>query len=109
MMMLNLVKTVGFVWVLCYSAVTFALEFSDPEIIVHNCYACHGSKAQKSPVPKGSVPSLYDLPARYIIESLADFKSGKRGATIMNRIAKGYTDGELSAVASYLARQKTKK
>jgi sulfide dehydrogenase cytochrome subunit len=102
-MQLRWVKTASLLFMGFYQPLAMAVEFSDPEIIVHNCYGCHGAKAQKSPVAKGAVPSLQALPASYIIESLTDFKYDKREGTIMNRIAKGYTEGELSAVASYLA------
>ena len=34
---------------------------------------------------------------------MRDFKSDKRPATIMNRIAKGYTDKEITAMSEYFA------
>jgi cytochrome c553 len=38
--------------------------------------------------------------------TLADFKSGKRPGTVMNRLAKGYTDDEIKALAAYFAQMK---
>jgi cytochrome c553 len=34
------------------------------------------------------------------------FRDGKRPATIMHQIAKGYTDAQIDAVAEHFARQK---
>jgi sulfide dehydrogenase cytochrome subunit len=33
------------------------------------------------------------------------FKEGKREATLMHQIAKGYSDAEIAAIAAYFARQ----
>jgi len=33
------------------------------------------------------------------------FKEGKREATVMHQIAKGYSDPEIEALAAYFARQ----
>ncbi|HHJ21093.1 MAG TPA: sulfide dehydrogenase, partial [Gammaproteobacteria bacterium] len=46
------------------------------------------------------------LPAAHLEKSMLDFKSGKRTATIMGRIAKGYSDEEIKAVAKYFADMK---
>jgi cytochrome c553 len=34
------------------------------------------------------------------------FKEGKRAATLMHQIAKGYSDAEIAALAGYFAAQK---
>jgi sulfide dehydrogenase cytochrome subunit len=38
---------------------------------------------------------------------MRDFRDGKRPSTIMQQLAKGYTDAEIDAAAAYLAAQKT--
>ncbi len=38
-----------------------------------------------------------------MVQRLMAFKSGKREGTVMNRIAKGYSDAEIAAIAKYLA------
>jgi len=35
---------------------------------------------------------------------LTQFKEGKRAATLMHQIAKGYTDAEIAAMADYFSR-----
>jgi cytochrome c553 len=37
---------------------------------------------------------------------MADFRAGKRPATIMDRVAKGFTDDEVKAIAAWFAAQK---
>ena len=37
---------------------------------------------------------------------MAAFRDGSKPATVMNRIAKGYTDDELKPIAAWLAAQK---
>jgi cytochrome c553 len=37
---------------------------------------------------------------------MKSFKEGKREATLMHQIAKGYTDAEVAAMADYFAAQK---
>lgn len=65
-------------------------------MIGRTCNGCHGTDG----LSKAAVPSLR-LPAEYLEKSLQDFKSGARPATIMDRIARGYSDSELAAVAQY--------
>lgn len=63
------------------------------------CYGCHGADG----ISKGSVPSLKGMSESHVITSMMDFKSDKRPATIMNRIAKGYTDEEIKALGKFVA------
>jgi cytochrome c553 len=37
---------------------------------------------------------------------MLDFKNGRRPATIMHQIAKGYSDEQIAAIAAYFAAQK---
>lgn len=67
------------------------------KIIAAQCNGCHGFEGAS----KGVVPSLKGKPAVYLSESMKEFKSDKRKGTIMNRIAKGYSDVELDNVAKY--------
>lgn len=63
------------------------------------CYGCHGADG----VSKGSVPSLKGMSESHVVTSMMDFKSGKRPGTIMNRIAKGYTDEQIKALGKFVA------
>jgi cytochrome c553 len=64
-----------------------------------NCFSCHGPEG-RSP---GAIPSLHHLTAANIAALMKQFRSGERPSTVMGRHAKGYTDAEVDALASYIA------
>ncbi len=67
------------------------------------CASCHGANG----VPLGgAVPGLAGQSSEYIINAMAEFKTGKRQATIMHQIAKGYSDRQIELLAAYFAAQK---
>lgn len=68
-----------------------------------SCAICHGTEGH--PVTKDLVP-LAGLPKEYITKQLADFRDGKRPATVMQQIAKGYTEPQIEAMAAWFASQK---
>jgi sulfide dehydrogenase cytochrome subunit len=72
------------------------------QAIAFTCNGCHGSDGMS----KGAAPSIKGLPASYLESAMKDFKSEKRPATIMSRIAKGYSDEEITAMAVYYASMK---
>jgi sulfide dehydrogenase cytochrome subunit len=69
-------------------------------VLALSCAACHGTSG-KSP---GSMPSLRGRSETFIAQALAAFKSGARKGTVMNRLARGYTDAEIKALARYYGR-----
>jgi len=75
---------------------TFAADMRGA-ILANPCAGCHGTDGM-SP---GSIPTLDDLDAEEIKEELMEFKSDKKKGTIMNRIAKGYTDEEIDLIAKH--------
>jgi cytochrome c553 len=63
------------------------------------CASCHG--------PSGTaIPGLSGKDPAEILRIMQDFRSGKRQATVMHQIAKGYTDEQVQAIAAFLAAQK---
>lgn len=73
---------------------------SDAQAIAFNCLNCH---APQSAEPH--LPQLDLLSAQTIRQKLLEFKYGQTAATLMPRIAKGYSDAELQAVADYLGQR----
>lgn len=71
--------------------------------IALSCANCHGTDGA---LAKPGLPELAGRPARAIEESLLDFKYGRASSTIMDRIARGYSDAELAAVARYFSELK---
>ena len=79
-----------------------AAEESDDrraEALAFNCFTCHGTDG-RSP---GAIKSLNTLSAAEIRDKLMAFKRDENDPTIMNRIAKGYSDDEIAIIADYIA------
>jgi len=72
---------------------------ASPQLLSASCAGCHGPNGH-SP---GAIPSIYGRTPDSIAETLRGFRSGQRPATVMNRIAKGYSDAEIDAVAQEIA------
>ncbi len=66
-----------------------------------NCANCHGTTG----IAKGAMLSLAGQPKAQIVEKMTAFRDGKRPATIMHQLAKGYTDPQIEAIADYFSRQ----
>ena len=68
------------------------------------CFTCHGSDGRSV---GGVPPGLAGRDKAELLQTLKDFQSGKRPATIMHQHAKGYTDAQLEAIAGYFASVKS--
>ena len=66
------------------------------------CSGCHAG----NPRVETPVPPLAGRPAADISAAMIAFKAGQRPGTIMDRIAKGFSDEEISAIAQWYAAQK---
>jgi sulfide dehydrogenase cytochrome subunit len=78
------------------------LAASEPPPGATSCSGCHISgAAAASPVSR-----LYGRNAGEIMTAMTGFRDGSLPATVMNRIAKGFSDDELRAIAAWLAAQK---
>lgn len=66
------------------------------------CANCHGSDG----LAQGEMKTLAGLPAATIVAALNEFKDGRRPATVMHQIAKGYSDEQLRLIAHHFAAQK---
>ena len=63
---------------------------------------CHGTDGRSA----GVVPGLAGVDKGHIVAQMQDFKSGKRPSTIMQQLAKGFSDAQIEQVAAYFAAQK---
>src|SRR5262245_4825615 len=68
------------------------------------CAICHGTEGK--PAPNAPVIPLAGLPRDHIATQMRAFRDGKRPATVMHQIAKGYTDPQIDALAAWFAAQK---
>ena len=78
------------------------LAASEPPPGAASCSGCHTSGAAAA----SSVSRLYGRDAGEIMTAMTGFRDGSLPATVMNRIAKGFSDDELRAIAAWLAAQK---
>ena len=66
------------------------------------CSGCHpASRSVDTPVPR-----LIGRDPAQIVAAMAEFRAGGRPATIMDRVAKGFTDDEIKAIAAWYGAQK---
>ena len=72
-------------------------------LLASNCANCHGTLGNA----QGAMPSLAGQQKTYIVEQMRAFRDGKRPATIMHQLAKGYTDPQIEAIAEFFSRQKS--
>lgn len=68
-----------------------------------NCAACHGTDGH--PVPGTHLPALAGKSRQLLLQRLHAFRDGTRPATVMQQIAKGYSDAQLAELAGYFAAQ----
>jgi cytochrome c553 len=68
--------------------------------LASTCFTCHGTDGRSV---GGVPPSLAGQNKILLLQTMKDFKAGKRPATIMHQQAKGYTDEELEVIAGYFA------
>jgi cytochrome c553 len=63
------------------------------------CATCHGTAGVAQP----GMDSLAGLNKDDLYKKMLDFKSGRKPATLMHQLAKGYSDEQLQALAAYYA------
>jgi cytochrome c553 len=68
-----------------------------------NCAACHGTEGRAA--PGSTVPGLAGRSSAEIADIMAQFREGKRSTTVMQQIAKGFTEAEVAAISDYFSRQ----
>jgi cytochrome c553 len=64
-----------------------------------SCANCHGTMG----VAEAGNESLAGANKDEMLKKMMDFKTGKKPATIMHQLAKGYTDEQLAALAGYFS------
>lgn len=87
--------------VVCAGA-AHAAENPNSRNLAASCAACHGTNGHAV----SGMAALAGMDKNYIVTSMQDFKTGKRPATLMHQIAKGYSDEQIGQIADYLSTQK---
>jgi sulfide dehydrogenase cytochrome subunit len=78
------------------------LPAASGEALAHTCAACHGTQGRLG--DEAFMP-LAGMPPAQFVRSMQDFRAGRRPATLMGYVARGFTDADLRAMADYFARQ----
>jgi sulfide dehydrogenase cytochrome subunit len=74
-------------------------------MLSETCAGCHGTDgASVGP----AAPSIGGMNGEYFVEVMQGFKEDEIYGTIMNRIAKGYTDEEIALMGTFFAGQEFK-
>ena len=76
-----------------------AAPLAPPEVA--DCIGCHAKSGGDRVLPQLAGRSAGD-----IVAAMQAFRSGTRSATVMNRIAKGFSDADIAAIAEWYAAQK---
>lgn len=82
---------------------TYAAPPDQASMLANACAACHGANGSSQ---GPATPSIAEISYDYFIDSMVAFKEDERPSTVMNRIAKGYTDQQIELLAGFFAKQK---
>ena len=88
--------------VLCLASISAHAEINQIRVWAAACANCHGTDGHAL---KG-MEALAGKDKDEMLQKLMDFKSGRKPATLMHQISKGYTDEQLAQLAAYFAAQK---
>lgn len=83
---------------------TAAAQQVDPRsgpYLAANCANCHGTAGRSA----GVMPGLAGQRKEDLVARMKDFRDGKRAATVMHQLAKGYTDAQIELIAAHFAKQ----
>lgn len=67
--------------------------------IAASCSNCHGTQG----VAQDGMDSLAGQKKEDLLKKMMDFKTGKKPATVMHQLSKGYSDEQIDQLASYFA------
>jgi len=70
--------------------------------MAHSCAACHGTNGQ---LGDEFFKPLAGMPVPQFVRTMADFREGRRPATLMGHVARGFTDADFQAMGEFFAAQ----
>ena len=85
---------------LALAAPLAAAQDSTTRNLASTCAICHGTSGQAA---TRDVATLAGMPRDHVAQQLRDFRDGKRPATVMHQLAKGYSDAQIDALAAWFA------
>jgi cytochrome c553 len=94
-----------FIAALALAAAPAAAQDAAGRNLAAPCAICHGTEGRPAAKESPLIP-LAGLPKDHIATQMRGFRDGKRPATVMHQIAKGYTDPQIDSIAAWYAAQK---
>ncbi len=91
--------TVAFIAVVVCARGPAQAEMASGAVLANTCFSCHGTDGKSA----GDMPTIAGKSENFIAVKLRAFKSDSLDATIMNRIAKGFSDEEIAALAKFFS------
>ena len=91
--------------VISLSAPVIAETPTQANMLAYACAACHGFNGNSQ---GPSTPNLAGISKYYFMDAMEAFKEDERPATVMNRIAKGYSKEEIALMADFFSKQPLK-
>ncbi len=84
---------------LCLAAGAAQAEVNQLRLWAAACANCHGTNGVAQPGHE----SLAGKDKDELLQKLMDFKTGRKPATLMHQLSKGYSDEQLAQLAGYFA------
>jgi sulfide dehydrogenase cytochrome subunit len=78
----------------------------DPNLarnLAATCANCHGTNGKSL---DDNIPSLAGMEAAKLTQTMKDFQSGAKPATVMHQIAKGYNNAQIELISTYFSARK---
>lgn len=89
---------------LALSATLAQAQVAQVKVWAAACANCHGTNGHAQP----GMEALAGKDKAEIAQKMLDFKSGRKPATLMHQISKGYSDEQIQEIAAYFAAQPKK-
>jgi len=87
---------------LCLAAIGAQAQVNQVRVWAAACANCHGTEGRAL----SGMEALAGKDKDELLQKMLDYKTGRKPATLMHQIAKGYSDEQLAQIAAYFAAQK---
>ncbi len=91
----------AFIWIIPVTAKSVETVPQQGIALSYPCLGCHPSKGNVI----SAVPDIYSMNEQQFVQAMSVFQAGTRSATVMGRIAKGYTQADFVSMARFFAHQ----
>ncbi len=94
--------SISFITGILFSLTVNAQAPTEATMLTNACAACHGHNGSSQ---GPATPSIAGISPDYFIDAMEAFKEDERPATIMNRIAKGYSEEQIELMSEFFSSQ----